>query len=61
MASRTLSLEEVSAMLDRSNQEDHTDDPMEVITAGSDDELGALDIGEGEFEDDDPYEEWDGK
>lgn len=50
MASRKLSLDEIMALLDR-QEEGENDDPMEVITPGSDDDFDAEDLGEGEFED----------
>ncbi len=50
MMSRKLSLEDVIALLERPHQEEDIDDPMEVVTQGSDNDLDAEDLGEGGFE-----------
>ncbi len=46
MMSRKLFLEDVIALLERPDQEEDIDDPMEVVTPGSDDDFDAEDLGE---------------
>ncbi len=41
---RKLSIEEVMSLLEGPEQEEDVDDPLEVVTAGSDDEFDAVDL-----------------